>query len=137
MLSYIYYLLSTENYFIRVYEPYTNLTIGSEYIIGSTGGSGGSIEYYTFYANSGSSYTVSWLDSDNGNGGSELNNLLQDNESGVDVKVSIYSEDGMYEVCNNNDFGPQNFTAPTTGYYIIKVEPYYSGSSGYFAVKVE
>ena len=132
-----YYLLSTENYFIRVYEPYTNLTIGSEYIIGSTGGSGGSIEYYTFYANSGSSYTVSWLDSDNGNGGSELNNLLQDNESGVDVKVSIYSEDGMYEVCNNNDFGPQNFTAPTTGYYIIKVEPYYSGSSGYFAVKVE
>ena len=127
-------LTSSETYFIAVYALNTTLVVGSGYNINYVNGDG---KYYSFYANSGSSYTVSWLDSDNGNGGSELNNLLQDNESGVDVKVSIYSEDGMYEVCNNNDFGPQYFTAQTTGNYVIKVEPYSSGSTGYFAVKVE
>ena len=121
-----------------MYELFaTTLYSSTEWTIDNTNIDG---KYYSFYANSGSSYTVSWLDPYNGNNGSDLSTLLQDNginESGVDVKVSIYFEDGMYEVCNDNDSGPQNFTAPTTGYYIIKVEPYYSGSTGYFAVKVE
>ena len=135
-----YSVYSTTTTFTAVYEP--NLTVGSDYQIGYTDGSGE--VYYTFYVQAGYSYNVYWMDGySNGGGNSELENLLSDNSivgDTLDVKVSIYSEDESHEVCSEEDSGfnnPQNFTAQTTGYYVVKVEPYSSGNSGYFAVKVE
>jgi hypothetical protein len=86
------------------------------------------------------SYTVYWADSY-----SEpaiLETLLKDsslssNES-VDIKVSVYSADGKHIITDTpNDSGPITFVPNINGTYVIKVEPYNSGYTGWFAIKVE
>lgn len=132
-------LTISETYFTAVYDA--NLEVGPNYQIGYADESGE--VYYTFYVQAGYSYNVYWMDGYDNGGKSELENLLSNNSIGgstLDVKVSIYSEDGSNDVCSGIDSGyasPQYFTAQTTGYYVIKVEPYNLGDMGYFAVKVE
>lgn len=95
-------------------------------------------QYYSFSCNSGSTYTVSCLDSYDGN--TELTQLMSENSvlgSTVDIRVSIISADGSQTVLTGEDNGSCTFTANTTGTYYVIVEPYSSGSTGYFAVCVE
>lgn len=95
-------------------------------------------QYYSFSCNVGVTYTVSWLDGDDGT--SELSQLMSDNSvtgSTVDIRVSIISSDGSHTVCGSWDTGPYSFTANTTGTYYVIVEPYSSSATGYFAVCVE
>lgn len=97
-----------------------------------------STKYYSFYCEAGNNYTVDWYDSYNRN--DALDELLSENGisgSGVDIKVSVYSDDDAHVVCTEKDTGPSTFTATYTGFYTIYVQPYSSSDSGYFAIFVE
>ena len=92
---------------------------------------------YSFSCNAGATYTVSCLDSYEGE--SELSQLMSDNSvtgSMVDIRVSIISADGSHTVLTREDNGSCTFIANTTGTYFVIVEPYNTGSTGYFAVSV-
>ena len=92
---------------------------------------------YSFSCNAGATYTVSCLDSYEGD--SELSQLMSDNSvtgSMVDIRVSIISADGSHTVLTREDNGSCTFIANTTGTYYVIVEPYNTGSTGYFAVRV-
>jgi len=97
-------------------------------------------QYFYFNCTAENSYTVSWLDSYDGN--SELSELITNeglSGTNVDVKVSIYSYNGSQQVISNQDNGftqPVTFTANETGIIVIEVVPYSSGNTGYYAVKV-
>ena len=93
-------------------------------------------QYYSFSCNAEATYTVSWLDYDTS---SELSQLMSDNSvtgSMVDIRASIISADGTHTVCTRDDGGSYTFIANTTGTYYVIVEPFSSGSTGYFAVSV-
>ena len=95
---------------------------------------------YTLNCEAGSSYSVSWVDSYQGD--DKLTELLADaglSGNYCDVKVSIYSSDGSQNVVTNQDSGynaPVTFTATVTGDYIIEVKPYNSSDTGYFAILI-
>lgn len=92
---------------------------------------------YSFSCNAGATYTVSWLDGYDDT--SELSQLMSDNSvtgSVVDIRASIISADCTHTVWTRYDGGSCTFTAHTTGTYYVIVEPYSSGSTGYFAVSV-
>lgn len=95
---------------------------------------------YTLNCEAGSSYSVSWADSYQGD--DKLTELLADaglSGNYCDVKVSIYSADGSQNVVTGRDSGydaPITFTATVTGEYIIEVQPYSSGYTGYFGILI-
>ena len=94
-------------------------------------------QYYYFSCNAESTYTVSWWDS--ASYYSELSQLMSENSvsgSMVDIRVSIISADGTHTVLTREDDGSCTFIANTTGTYYVIVEPYNTGSTGYFAVSV-
>lgn len=98
------------------------------------------IKQFKFICEAGSSYSVSWVDSYQGD--DKLAEILA--AAGLsgnycDVKVSIYSADGSQNVVTGRDSGydaPVTFTATVTGEYIIEVQPYSSGYTGYFAILI-
>jgi hypothetical protein len=86
------------------------------------------------------SYSVIWADSYSNK--ETLTTLLNENslpsDDQVDIKVSIYSADGYHIITDTpNDSGPITFVPNINGTYVIKVEPYNSGYTGWFAIKVE
>jgi fibronectin type 3 domain-containing protein len=88
--------------------------------------SSSSSQYYYFYATSGSSYSIKWNDSYQGDG----------TKTG-DVKVSAYWYSDNASIFSQIDSGynsPQTFTATKTGYVMLRVEPYSSSYSGSFAI---
>lgn len=95
---------------------------------------------YTINCEAGSSYSVSWGDSYQGQ--EKVTELLTNagvSGSSCDVEVSIYSADGSQNVATDRDSGyddPVTFTANRTGEYIIEVKPYSSNSTGYFAIVI-
>jgi hypothetical protein len=85
-----------------------------------------SVLYYYFYATSGSSYTVYWNDSDQGDGSKT---------GDVEVSAYWYSDDESIFTRKDDGYSPgQSFTATKTGYVMLKVEPYSSNSVGTFAI---
>jgi hypothetical protein len=86
-------------------------------------------EYYRFPVASGENYEVSWNDSYEGNYTKNLN-----------VKVSAYYETNTVYIFTDQNSGysvPATFAATSSGNVIIKVEPYFSGSTGTYAVKYQ
>lgn len=90
-------------------------------------------QYFYFATNAGTEYTIKWADSDQPVSGKYT----------LDVKVSCYAagltSPGAYGGFSSVDRGydyPYSFKAKITGYYVIKVEPYYSGNSGTYAIAV-
>lgn len=81
----------------------------------------GEWDWYRFYANAGDPLTIG-TDSYNG--------------SSVDTYLELYFECGGTIIAQDDDSGPglfsliSNFTAPSTGYYDVKVRGYGSSSSG-------
>ena len=133
-----YNLIATTTNFVAKYVSKTITTMDQYYIGNIT--SNEQTQYHYLNCTAGDSYTVSWLDIYDGH--SELSELLTtEGLSGTngDVKVSIYSYDGSQQVISNQDNGfnqPVTFTASETGLIVIEVVPYYSGDTGYYAVKV-
>jgi hypothetical protein len=79
--------------------------------------------YYYFYATSGTLYKVSWNDSYQGDGTKTL-----------DVVVSAYWYSDNTSIFSATDSGytsGKTFTASQTGYVMLKVEPYSSGTGTY------
>ena len=96
---------------------------------------------YTFstYVSEGTSYTVTWADSYEGK--EELQYLLytyNGSSEMCDVKVRAYDEYGnnYFTEVDSGYNNPQTFTANSTGYCYIVVQPYSEGNSGYCAIKV-
>ena len=117
-------LTSDETYFTAVYELFATTFSSTEWTIDNTNIDG---KYYSFYAISGYSYTVSWADS-------YVNQtVLDEYGSAVDVKIYIYNPNGNEVYCGDDD-GSYTLSPSMSGNYIIKVT---SSSTGYFAVKVE
>jgi fibronectin type 3 domain-containing protein len=86
-------------------------------------------QYYRFPVALGTSYEVYWNDSNQG-----------DYTKTLDIKVSAYYETGEVSIFSGEDRGynaPQTFTATSSGNVIIRVEPWYSGSAGTYAVKYQ
>ncbi|MDR1215910.1 MAG: fibronectin type III domain-containing protein [Treponema sp.] len=84
-------------------------------------------QYYYFYATSGVSYTVFWNDSYNG-----------DYTKTCDIVVSAYWDSDNTNIFNeDHGYIGQTFTASRTGYVMLKVEPYFSGNTGTFAIKYQ
>jgi hypothetical protein len=86
--------------------------------------SAGISQYYTFYAEAGTTYYIKWDDSKNGS-----------SEYTCDIKVSA-SINGV-TLFNEEDIGyfsPKPVTVASSGNVIIKVEGYYSYSSGSYAI---
>ena len=84
----------------------------------------GNAVWYSFNITNGTTYYVWWNDTDVSQGKT------------LDVKVSAYYSSGT-SIFINADSGwssPRSFTANTNGIVKIKVEPYYSGSTGTFAI---
>jgi hypothetical protein len=82
-------------------------------------------EDYRFPVTAGETYAVYW----NGSYGDGINSL--------NIKVSAYYETGGAFIFNGVNSGyttPQVFTAASSGNVIIRVEPYYSGYTGTYAV---
>jgi fibronectin type 3 domain-containing protein len=106
--------------------PSTGSSLTQGYWTNGTISSSSSTQYYYFYATSGSSYTVKWNDSYEG-----------DNTKTCDVKVSAYWYSNNTSIFSNEDHGYTNgktFTASRTGYVMLKVEPYFSSDTGSFAI---
>ena len=116
-------LTMSETYFTAVYDSLaTSLYSSTEWTIGNINGD---VKYYSFYANSGSSYTVSWADS-------QVNTDVLSGYEVTYVKIYIYDPNGN-EIFVGDDEGSYTLSPSMSGDYIIKVT---SGSTGYFAVKV-
>ena len=84
---------------------------------------------YKFYASSGSTYTIYWADSYEGKGSNDT----------IDVKVSAStSSDFNTTLFNAVDSGYNSgkTISNTYGYVYIKVEPYSSGTTGSFRIRV-
>ncbi|BDC95525.1 fibronectin type III domain-containing protein [Treponema saccharophilum] len=82
---------------------------------------------YRFYASAGRTYTVYWADSYQGTG--------TGNET-LDVKVSAYSNLSFVSTMFFDSTGQTIKCGATSGYIYLKVEPYSSGSTGTFKIKV-
>ena len=135
-----YNLIATTTNFTAKYINIETITMTmDQYYIGNLT-SNEQTQYFYFNCTAENSYTVSWLDSYDGN--SELSELITNeglSGTNVDVKVSIYSYNGSQQVISNQDNGftqPVTFTANETGIIVIEVVPYSSGNTGYYAVKV-
>lgn len=133
-------LSNTTTNFIAIYDYMETESItAGEYHLGYIS-TNNQIKKFTYICEAGASYSVSWVDSYDGN--SQLSALLTNagvSGSSCDVKVSIYSADSSQNVVTNQDSGynnPVTFTANITGEYIIEVKPYSSNSTGYFAVAI-
>lgn len=96
--------------------------------------------WFSINCNTENSYTVYWADSFSET--DILETLLKDNslslDESVDIKVSVYSADGKHIITDTpNDIGPITFVPNLNGTYVIKVEPWNTGDTGYYAIKVE
>jgi hypothetical protein len=83
-------------------------------------------EYYWFPVTSGNIYEVYWNDSTSGTGKT------------LDIKISAYYESAGSAIFNGDDGGyntPETFTAPSNDNVIVRVEPFYGGNTGTYAVK--
>jgi hypothetical protein len=87
----------------------------------------GSVQYYYFYATSGSSYTIYWNDIDQGDG-TKTGDII--------VSAYWYSDDAAIFYPEYSSYSSEEtFTATKTGYVILEVEPI--NSSGTFAIKYQ
>lgn len=108
-------------------SSYTTLTVNASWVTGNIT-SGTQSLVYRFYASAGTTYTVNWADSYKGTGSETL-----------DVKVSAYSDSSFSSAMFDEDSGystGQTISRATSGYVYLKVEPYTSGNTGTFKIKV-
>ena len=130
----------SQNSYFELIAPTKNFT--AKYIRWEIGEitSENNVISYTLNCEAGSSYSVSWLDSYQGD--EKLTEILA--AAGLsgdycDVKVSIYSSDGNENVVTNQDSGynaPVTFSANITGEYIFELKPYNSDSTCYFDILI-
>jgi hypothetical protein len=85
----------------------------------------GATHYYSFYAYSGTTYTVYWEDADSSN-----------SSYTGDIRVSATTSGGTY-LLNNVDIGysGQDFSVSSSGYITLIVTGYTSLSSGPYRIK--
>lgn len=108
-------------------SSYTTLDVNAGWVTGNIP-SGTQSLVYCFYASAGTTYTVNWADSYKGTGSETL-----------DVKVSAYSDSSFSSAMFDEDSGystGQTISRATSGYVYLKVEPYTSGRTGTFKIKV-
>lgn len=109
---------------------YTTLTVNAGWVTGNIP-SGTQSLVYRFYASAGTTYTVNWADGYRGTG--------TGNET-LDVKVSAYRDASLSDVIwskiDDGYTAGHAITVSSSGYVYLKVEPYSSGSTGTFKIKV-
>jgi fibronectin type 3 domain-containing protein len=132
--TYYYKVSASNSYGEGVQSSYVSATTLSDltaliYGYWTDGAIYGGEQYYYFYATAGSSYTVFWNDSYQGDG-----------LKTCDVKVAAYWSSDNTNIFNNKDSGytsGETFTASRTGYVTLMVEPYSNGYTGTFAIKYQ
>ena len=111
-------------------SSYTTLTVNAGWVTGNIP-SGTQSLVYRFYASAGTTYTVNWADGYRGTG--------TGNET-LDVKVSAYRDASLSDVIwskiDDGYTAGHAITVSSSGYVYLKVEPYSSGSTGTFKIKV-
>lgn len=109
---------------------YTTLDVNASWVTGNIP-SGTQSLVYCFYASAGTTYTVNWADGYRGTG--------TGNET-LDVKVSAYRDASLSDVIwskiDDGYTAGHAITVSSSGYVYLKVEPYSSGSTGTFKIKV-
>lgn len=107
-------------------SSYTTLSVNADWVTGNIP-SGTQSLVYRFYASAGTTYTVYWADSYRGTGSETL-----------DVMVSAYSDSSFSSAMFVGEDSPtgQTISRATSGYVYLKVEPYTSGNTGTFKIKV-
>lgn len=108
---------------------YTTLDVNAGWVTGNIP-SGTQSRVYCFYASAGTTYKVYWADKESGYGtGDET----------LDVKVSAYPDDTLTDAKwadEDRGYGGKNLSVNLSGYVYLKVEPFYSGNTGTFKIKV-
>lgn len=111
-------------------SSYTTLTVNAGWVTGNIT-SGTQSLVYRFYASAGTTYTVNWADGYRGTG--------TGNET-LDVKVSAYRDASLSDVIwskiDDGYTAGHAITVSSSGYVYLKVEPYSSGNTGTFKIKV-
>jgi len=97
----------------------TNLTSNTWYINTL---SAGATHTYRFYASSGSSYNITWEDSDN-------------SSYTCDIKVGVRRDGYSTYTVNVTDYNPIYFNPTTSDYYIVEVQGFDSNESGTYRIK--
>lgn len=120
------------NFYPVFTEPLQSNTINLKYL--------NKTKSYSIDCKMQNSYSVIWADSYSNK--ETLTTLLNENslpsDDQVDIKVSIYSADGYHIITDTpNDSGPITFVPNINGTYVIKVEPWQTGDTGYYAIEVE
>lgn len=109
---------------------YTTLTVNAGWVTGNIP-SGTQSLVYSFYAYQGTTYSVNWADG--------YRNTGTGNET-LDVKVSAYRDASLSDVIwskiDDGYTAGHAITVSSSGYVYLKVEPYSSGSTGTFKIKV-
>ena len=107
-------------------SSYPTLSVNADWVTGNIP-SGTQSLVYRFYASAGTTYTVYWADSYRGTGSETL-----------DVMVSAYSDSSFSSAMFVGEDSPtgQTISRATSGYVYLKVEPYTSGRTGTFKIKV-
>lgn len=111
-------------------SSYTTLDVNAGWVTGNIP-SGTQSLVYRFYASAGTTYTVNWADGYRGTG--------TGNET-LDVKVSAYRDASLSDVIwskiDDGYTAGHAITVSSSDYVYLKVEPYSSGSTGTFKIKV-
>lgn len=111
-------------------SSYTTLDVNASWVTGNIP-SGTQSLVYRFYASAGTTYTVNWADGYRGTG--------TGNET-LDVKVSAYRDASLSDVIwskiDDGYTAGHAITVSSSGYVYLKVEPYSSGNTGTFKIKV-